>query len=268
MHRGILSFLWKLALVLLVIFLLAGYISTIPLTLLPEKSTPDLQLLKLSEDFLYEVKTGKQTNAEQKLSTLTTDSLLQGLTNDASKKVFWLNIYNGWFQLLAGRDQWKVPDIFTKKVIRFKDRNFSLDEIEHGILRKYRWKYSLGYLPHFFIPGVIKQLAVRELDYRIHFALNCGAKSCPAIAFYTLDQLNQQLDLATENFMAGETTLDNNRKIITTSKILDWYSGDFGGSKGIKIMLGNLFLQNLTDYKLTFKTYDWTANLGNYVKEF
>jgi hypothetical protein len=68
--------------------------------------------------------------------------------------------------------------------------------------------------------------------------------------------------------MAGETTLDNNRKIITTSKILDWYSGDFGGSKGIKIMLGNLFLQNLTDYKLTFKTYDWTANLGNYVKEF
>jgi len=210
---------------------------------------------------------GKHTESEKKLSALTTDSLLQGLTDDASKIVFWLNMYNGWFQILASRIQLSVPDIFTKKVICFKNRCFSLDEIEHGILRKYRWKYSLGYLPHFFIPTVIKQLAVEELDFRIHFALNCGAKSRPAIAFYSYDQLDRQLDLATKTFINGETTIDDAAKTITTSKILDWYRGDFGGKKGIRALIGNLFQQNVTGYTLMFKPYDWTTSLNNFVKK-
>lgn len=30
----------------------------------------------------------------------------------------------------------------------------------------------------------IKKLAVSNLDYKIHFALNCGGKICPPIRFY------------------------------------------------------------------------------------
>jgi len=224
-----------------------------------------MQLLKLSEDFLLEVKMARPPEIEKKLLGITTDSLLEGLTTDAAKKVFWVNLYNGWFQLLAGRDQMKKPAIFGKKLVVFKDRSLSLDEIEHGILRRYRWKYSLGYLPHFFISKRIKELTVESLDYRIHFALNCGAKSCPAIAFYTLEALDQQLDLATENFITGETTLDNEKKRINTSKILDWYSGDFGGAKGIKVLVGNQLNLNLNDYSLHFNAYDWTAYLHNFV---
>ena len=224
-----------------------------------------MQLLKLSEDFLLEVKMARPPEIEKKLLGITTDSLLEGLTTDAAKKVFWVNLYNGWFQLLAGRDQMKKPAIFGKKLVVFKDRSLSLDEIEHGILRRYRWKYSLGYLPHFFISKRIKELTVESLDYRIHFALNCGAKSCPAIAFYTLEALDQQLDLATENFITGETTLDNEKKRINTSKILDWYRGDFGGAKGIKVLVGNQLNLNLNDYSLHFNAYDWTAYLHNFV---
>ena len=40
-------------------------------------------------------------------------------------------------------------------------------------------------------------MAVDVIDFRIHFALNCGAKSCPPIAFYSYDKINDQLDLAT-----------------------------------------------------------------------
>ena len=39
------------------------------------------------------------------------------------------------------------------------------------------------------------------MDYRIHFALNCGAKSCPAISFYSAKTLDQQLTTAENNFI-------------------------------------------------------------------
>lgn len=95
----------------------------------------------------------------------------------------------------------KRPVIFKDKSIHFADAHFSLDEVEHGILRKYRWKYSFGYLPQFLPAMRIKQLAVEAIDFRIHFALNCGAKSCPPIAFYRYDKINDQLDLATQSFL-------------------------------------------------------------------
>jgi hypothetical protein len=267
MKGGILKNVWKLLMFGLLLFLLTGFFSSLPETYMPKKSTPDAQLIKLSEDFLLEVKMGKPPESEKKLLEITTDSLLEGLTTDAAKKVFWLNLYNGWFQLLAAREQIKHPDIFTRNLVAFKDRSLSLDEIEHGILRRYRWKYSLGYLPHFFISKRIKELTVESLDNRIHFALNCGAKSCPAIAFYTLEALDKQLNLATENFIIGETTLDHKIKRINTSKILDWFRGDFGGANGIKVLIGNQLNLNLNDYSVHFNAYDWTTNLHNFVEK-
>ncbi len=117
--------------------------------------------------------------------------MIDGLYNDDAIKTFWINIYNAWFQILATREKKKSPEIFTGKLITIADTKFSLDDIEHGILRRYRWKLSRGYLPELFPGRLIKQLAVAKIDYRIHFALNCGAKSCPPIAFYTYFNINK-----------------------------------------------------------------------------
>ena len=75
----------------------------------------------------------------------------------------------------------------------YKGLILSLDDIEHGILRRYRQKYSLGYLPQFWVNNTIKKLAVHEMDNRIHCALSCGAVSCPAIAFYDAENIDAQL---------------------------------------------------------------------------
>ena len=45
-------------------------------------------------------------------------------------------------------------------------------------------------------------------DPRIHFALNCGAVSCPPIAVYEGESLDEQLDIATEGFLEGNTIVD------------------------------------------------------------
>ena len=58
-------------------------------------------------------------------------------------------------------------------------QTFSLNALEHGVLRgnvpgPYTWSAP-------FRSGDPRAGAVLPLDVRIHFALNCGATSCPAV---------------------------------------------------------------------------------------
>lgn len=45
---------------------------------------------------------------------------------------------------------------------------------------------------------------VDPVDPRIHFALVCGAKSCPPIKLYSADNLDEGLGGAAEAFCSGE----------------------------------------------------------------
>ncbi len=148
-----------------------------------------------------------------------------------------MNIYNAYYQIIAIEEKLKPPKIFSSKAIYFSDASFSLDDVEHGILRKYRWKYSFGYLPQFFPKKIIKQLAVEQIDCRIHFALNSGAKSCPPIAFYKYDKIDEQLDVATRSFLKSETGFDDQNKTVYVTKIMQWFKSAFGGTEGIRNLL-------------------------------
>ena len=102
------------------------------------------------------------------------------------------------------------------------------------------------------------------MDYLIHFALNCGAKSCPPIAFYSFEKIATQLNNAMYSFIIAETTIDKNTKTITTSKLLYWYRGDFGGTSGIKKVLEPILELPLNDYALSYNAYSWETHLENY----
>ena len=43
-------------------------------------------------------------------------------------------------------------------------------------------------------------LALEKVEPRIHFALNCGAKSCPPIKTFSGPEVQQQLQLATQSY--------------------------------------------------------------------
>jgi hypothetical protein len=231
-------------------------------------ASPDQTILKLSEKLLYAVKTESVTDSMEKdLASLKMDNVITGLSNDAARKTFWINVYNSYYQVLSTREKKTNPAIFKEKLIPVAGHSFSLDDIEHGILRKYRCKYSMGYLPQFFPSKLIKRLAVSRIDYRIHFTLNCGAKSCPPIAFYPYEKLELQLEVATRSFLRTETDIDTIKKVVSTSKILQWFKGDFGGSKGIRSLLSKVLNRDFSGYLLRFKEYDWTKNLRNYNPE-
>jgi len=214
---------------------------------------------------LLHVKMKANTNLEEMaLKNRSIIQLQNELKTDDAKKCFWINIYNAYFQLLIAKYKGKRKGLFGKKEITVAQTRFSLDDIEHGILRKYKWKWSFGYIPDPFISILTRSLAVEKTDFRIHFALNCGAKSCPPIAFYTFKKINKQLDDAMFSFLISETTICNQTKIINTSKLLYWYKGDFGGAKGIKTMISEVFESDLTKYKLVYNKYNWESQLEKY----
>lgn len=228
----------------------------------------DQQLVSLSGQLLLYVKSEDPTDSlELALSRIAPSELKTGLSNDIARKVFWINMYNAWFQILSLRDTVDQSNLFTVKSIPIATMLFSLDEIEHGILRKYRSKYSLGYLPQFFPPSIIKQLSVSKIDYRIHFALNCGAKSCPPIAFYDYDSLEEQLETAARSFLSSETEIDEEKKLVRASKIMEWFKADFGGIRGIRRILSKYLDKDLSGYAIQFKEYNWDAQLKNFVPD-
>jgi hypothetical protein len=236
-----------------------------------KKDSPDYnpQLVSLSGQLLLYVKTEDPTDSlEHALAKITPSELNTGLCNDIARKVFWINIYNAWFQILSARDTGDKSNLFTTKSIPIASMLFSLDEIEHGILRKYRSKFSLGYLPQFFPPSTIKQLSVSKIDYRIHFALNCGAKSCPPIAFYDYDALEDQLETAARSFLGSETEIDEATKTVRVSKIMEWFKADFGGNQGIREILSKYLEKDFSGYTIQFKEYNWDAQLKNFVPDF
>ena len=100
--------------------------------------------------------------------------------------------------------------------------------------------------------------------YLNHSHMDFKDKSRPLIAFYSYDKIDQQLDLASRNFLKSETVVNDELKEITTSKILSWFKGDFGGKKGIRKILGKEFGKDLSGYKIRFNDYDWDSVLKNY----
>ncbi len=197
--------------------------------------------IKLSQDILYAVKTGEPTDSlEIQLSNLSPDTLLSQLSSENKRKAFWLNIYNAYTQigLKSNTDAYKKRNkFFGKKFIRIAGKSLSLDLVEHGILRRSKWKYSLGHFNKLFNSKYEKKFRLEKVDYRIHFALNCGAKSCPPIAFYNPGELDKQLDLATKIYLKSEIEYDESKNKVEVPAILSWFRGDFNGKKGIHKIL-------------------------------
>ena len=231
----------------------------------------DTSYIKLSQTFLYAVKTGDSSNLYmQQLASADLKKLHQQLINNADKKAFWLNLYNAFVQkiLTANPDKYKSrSSFFSKKQIIIGGKNISLDEIEHGILRKSKVKWSLGYFNKVFPSKFEKNFRVETLDNRIHFALNCGAKSCPPIAYYHPEKINIELDLAAKNYLTNEVTFSKDSSIIYLPKTMNWFRKDFGGKRGMKNLLAHYKIISNKNVRIKFKPYNWSLFLNNYKAE-
>lgn len=114
-------------------------------------------------------------------------------------------------------------------------------------------------------------------ESRIHFALVCASKGCPALLNEAIvaNKLDQQLENASKNFLLDETRnrFDKDKKTLELSSIFKWYGEDFvkynGSVKNFvaKRIAADKFQQGLindSQVKIDFLDYDWSLNETNH----
>ncbi|MFX0556691.1 DUF547 domain-containing protein [Maribacter sp. CXY002] len=224
----------------------------------------------LSEDFLNQLKDNKDTGEiEAKIANADLVELEIALDTDAKRLAFWVNIYNGYIQLILKRN----PELYKDRAAFFKmdqlhiaGEHISFAKIEHGIIRKSQWEYGLGMIRKWFPNKFERKLRVDKRDYRIHFALNCGAKDCPPVAIYEWERLDEQFEKGTKKYLERTTSYNPVTKEVSVTSLFNWFRGDFGGKSGIKKILKDKGLIPTTDgADLIYKNYDWTLDLENFI---
>ncbi len=223
--------------------------------------------VELSQELLNRMRMGEDASKiVDRYAKIDLESLADAVDERTEKLAFWINTYNGFVQYLLVNDPSLFEDrgsFFLKKRVTIAGIEMSFDDIEHGIIRDSRVKLGLGILKKCFVPKYERMLRVNDRDGRVHFALNCGAKSCPPVAIYDDRFIYEQLDEITESYLKKVTVVENDQ--LTTSVLFSWFRGDFGGKKGIKRFLEKYgIIESVKGVNIQFGSYDWTLSTGNY----
>lgn len=185
--------------------------------------------------------------------TLLSDSAPSEEWSHDEKLAYWINAYNA-FTIKLIADNYPVgsitdlhptlyiPTVYTvwhRKFFKVGGQAMNLDHIEHNILRK-------------------------EFDEpRMHFAIVCASKSCPALLnrAYTADSLGTQLTAQVKSFLADEFRNKISEDEVELSKIFSWFKGDFT-KNGTLIEFINMYsvVQVKENAEIRFLKYDWKLN--------
>jgi len=156
---------------------------------------------------------------------------------------YWINAYNA-FTIKLIVDNYPVGSItdleggkpWGKRWIKLGSQTYSLDQIEKEILLK---KYK---------------------DARVHFAVNCAAKSCPAIlnSAWTATNLEGNFERQTKSFINNSQFNDISAKSARVSQLFNWYASDFGDVKTFINKYSNTKLK--PNARIDFMEYNWKLN--------
>lgn len=240
---------------------------TAPSNPIDKFKVPGDDYLALSMQFLSDLKASRDATAiVEQYSLIEMDNLIKSLDTHDKKLAFWINTYNAFVQYLLVNDPSLFNDrnsFYTSKQINIAGQQMSFDRLEHGIIRNSRIKYGLGYIKKWFPPRYERKLRIKKRDGRVHFALNCGAISCPSITIYNYKDIDKQLNNICHQYLKKHTSI--NQDEVTTSPLFSWFRGDFGGKKGIKKFLKKYkIISTIENIDLRFGPYDWTLSTGNY----
>ncbi|MFK7948399.1 MAG: DUF547 domain-containing protein [Saprospiraceae bacterium] len=204
------------------------------------------------------------------LANVNEDVLATELTNDNQRKAFWMNVYNGFIQVLLQEN----PELYEDRGAFFKEKRMvvagkklSFDDIEHGIIRRSKIKLSLGLLSKWNVSDYEKKFRCDETDERVHLALNCGAKSCPAVAAYDAERVDNQMDKSTKIHLQATSKYDEANNTVYITSLFSWFRGDFGNKRKVRKFLKkyDVLPKDAKKTKLSYNTYDWTLYLDNYI---
>jgi hypothetical protein len=228
--------------------------------------------INLSSSLVIATKKNKETHELlDKLAKISIDSLAFYLNTNNQKKAFWINIYNANIQIHLKKEPnlyLKRSNFFGENRITIANQSLSFDDIEHGILRGGKYKWALGYVSNPFPEKFEKKFKVNETDNRIHFALNCGAISCPPVAVYTGTNIEQKIDTVAMSFLKASSIYNESSQKVEVTSLFSWFRGDFNGKDGvIQILKKYNVIPFNSNPDISYNPYNWELSLGNYYEE-
>jgi hypothetical protein len=195
-----------------------------------------------------------------------------GIADDAARIAFWVNLYNAlvrhclFLKPLRGNLLWHLR-LFDRIAYRVGAHDYPLNLIESGVLRhNRRAPLRLRRPLRRSDPRLAATPATVTVDPRIHFALNCGARSCPPIRAYAPESLDTELDLATRSYLEAETRLQPERRRVRLPRLMRIYAADFGG-RDEQLRFAARYLPELERWledrrqpiRVRYGRFDWTV---------
>ena len=239
----------------------------------PTQAPTRLEAVELSRQILAEARAIESPGPCPRLDALA--GQLHGVAPesidaDAARIAFWANLYNALvlhclcLRPLRGNLLWHLR-LFDRVAYRVGGHDYPLNLIENGILRVNR-------RPPFRLRRPLRPRDPRRaampsrIDPRIHFALNCGARSCPPIRDYDPSALDAQLELATRTYLEAETVLEPERRRVRLPRLMRLYAADFGDrtsqlefASRYLPALADLLRQSEAGIRIRYSRFDWTV---------
>ncbi|KAI3465064.1 hypothetical protein Pfo_021727 [Paulownia fortunei] len=192
------------------------------------------------------------------------------------KLSFFINLYN--MMAIHAILVWGHPSGALERRKFFGDfkyviggSTYSLSAIYNGILRgNQRPPYNL--IKPFGVKDKRSKVALPYPEPLLHFALVCGTRSGPALRCYSPGNIDKELMDAACNFLRnGGLYVDLIANVAYVSKILKWYSVDFGKNEVEVLKHAANYLEHAesqalldllsnTQLKVIYQTYDWGLN--------
>lgn len=188
---------------------------------------------------------------------------------EPERLTYYLNAYNA-LVLFAVIDNWPIDTVhdvhgwldpregfgfFYGLQLPLDGERTNLYELEHSVIRPFG-------------------------DARIHAAINCASKSCPALVPYAFEpaSLDAQLEVVTRDFCstAPHVRIDDASREIQLSAIFEWYRADFEeharrlGKPATVLdfiesfaspeVAASLARARSEDFEVVYQPYDWALN--------
>ncbi|XP_010250210.1 PREDICTED: uncharacterized protein LOC104592501 [Nelumbo nucifera] len=196
--------------------------------------------------------------------------------SEDEKLAFFLNLYNAMVihaVIRVGCPQGVIDrrSFFANSQYIIGGHPYSLNTIQNGILRSNR-RQPYSWMRPFGAGDKRLEVVLANVNPLIHFSICNGTKSSPKVRFFSSQGIEAELRSATREFF-HEDGMDVNleKRTVHLSRILKWYSVDFGEEKEILKWIVNfldstkagLLTHLLSDggaVNVVYQDYDWSLN--------
>ena len=190
-----------------------------------------------------------------------------------AQTAFWINVFNAVVvrdaaELARAGSVREVEGFFERVRLKVGGLDYSLDDIEHGLLR--------GNVPKF---GRLRAPMERDdlrlahmplaFDERMHFALYSASRSSPPLRVFDAGRLDRQLEEATADYLRRTVRVEQDGAVVFLPRQFYWYAADFDGERGaLEFALARLEDEAAIDavdrrhgrVKLKYLDFDWSLN--------